>query len=377
MLEKQLLTYDLLMDSAGPLVCFVLVLVARAPYNPRPNLENIADILEWVLRFMPSFCLGNGLFAVINIDLFAFVENDENLSAWSGPIMLYDIYFLAAQCVLYPFLAVLFDNWSTNPYIMSMVHKVLNCLTCKNTSDDKHYVSLPDDDDVIAEEEAVMSAGDSDRKDLIVIQNLTKVYDTGKLAVDRLSLGIAPGECFGLLGINGAGKTSTMKMLTAEFPPTSGDAILDGFSVSRQPQKTRRRIGYCPQFDAHFAHLTGREHVELYASIKGIPAHLVSEAAEEKLREVGLSTFDSNRLAAGYSGGMKRRLSLACATVGRPQIVFLDECSTGVDPVAREDIWMMIAEMVAGHGLPQEKKPSVILTTHRYVGKRRRYDSPL
>jgi len=162
----------------------------------------------------------------------------------------------------------------------------------------------------------------------------------------------------------GAGKTTTMGMLTAEFPPTSGDATLAGFSVSREPQKTRRRIGYCPQFDAHFANLTGREHVELYASIKGIPAKYVKEAAAAKLKEVGLSDKDSDRLSAGYSGGMKRRLSLACATIGQPQIVFLDECSTGVDPVARREIWVLISDMVAGLNVPDEEKTSVILTTH-------------
>lgn len=339
------------------------MLVARDPKYPNPKLEDISDILKWVLRFTPPFCLGNGLFSVINIDTFLFLEGDDSLTAWSGPILLYDIYFLAAQSLFYPFLAIQFDIWSTNPHFMTMLRNCVQCLKCRSTSIDQ-VVPLPDDDDVLAEEEAVMSGNDSDRESLISIQSLTKVYDSGKLAVDRLSLGIAPGECFGLLGINGAGKTTTMKMLTAEFPPTSGDAVLDGFSVSREPQKTRRRIGYCPQFDAHFAYLTGREHVELYASIKGIPNHLVAQASDEKLREVGLSTFDSNRLSSKYSGGMKRRLSLACATVGQPQIIFLDECSTGVDPVAREDIWTMISDMVTGRGLPPSQKPSVILTTH-------------
>jgi ABC-type multidrug transport system ATPase subunit len=155
-----------------------------------------------------------------------------------------------------------------------------------------------------------------------------------------------------------------MGMLTAEFPPTSGDATLAGFSVSREPQKTRRRIGYCPQFDAHFANLTGREHVELYASIKGVPLGLVKEAAAAKLREVGLSEKDSDRLSAGYSGGMKRRLSLACATIGQPQIVFLDECSTGVDPVARREIWQLVSDMVSGPNVPENERTSVILTTH-------------
>ena len=155
-----------------------------------------------------------------------------------------------------------------------------------------------------------------------------------------------------------------MQMLTAEFPPTSGDAILAGYSVTREPEKTRRRVGYCPQFDAHFANMTGREHVELYASIKGVPPDMVKEAATAKLTEVGLTGKDSDRLSAGYSGGMKRRLSLACATIGRPQILFLDECSTGVDPVARREIWQMISDIVTGGNVPPEDRTSVILTTH-------------
>jgi ATP-binding cassette subfamily A (ABC1) protein 3 len=127
-----------------------------------------------------------------------------------------------------------------------------------------------------------------------------------------------------LFALNPAGKTTTMQMLTAEFPPTGGDATLAGFSVLHEPEKTRRRIGYCPQFDAHFANLTGREHVELYASIKGVPGKFVKEAAAAKLADVGLSDDDSDRLCAFYSGGMKRRLSLCCALIGQPQIVFLD-----------------------------------------------------
>merc|ERR1712086_352977 len=102
-----------------------------------------------------------------------------------------------------------------------------------------------------------------------------------------MSLAIPAGECFGLLGINGAGKTTTMGMMTAEFPPTGGDAILGSFSVSNEPEQTRRRIGYCPQFDAHFMNMTGREHVELYAAIKGIPKKDVRDAADAKLKEVG------------------------------------------------------------------------------------------
>ena len=106
------------------------------------------------------------------------------------------------------------------------------------------------------------------------------------------------------------GKTTCMAMLTAEFPPSSGDAILAGFSVSKDPDQTRRAIGYCPQFDAHFANMTGAEHVELYAVIKGVPQDLLKEVVAAKLNEVGLSEYDGNRLSSEYSGGMKRKLSV-------------------------------------------------------------------
>lgn len=154
-------------------------------------------------------------------------------------------------------------------------------------------------------------------------------------------------------------------MLTAEFPPSSGDATIAGFSVSHQPEAIRRRVGYCPQFDAHFENLTGREHVELYASIKGVPNNMIKAAAAAKLAAVGLSAADADRLSAQYSGGMKRRLSLACALIGQPQIVFLDEATTGVDPVARREIWKVISDHVTGDKhLPESEKPSIVLTTH-------------
>jgi ATP-binding cassette subfamily A (ABC1) protein 3 len=177
-----------------------------------------------------------------------------------------------------------------------------------------HVHSAKDDNDVIVENERVRSG--KANEDLVVLNALSKQYPNGKQAVDFMSLGIPAGQCFGLLGINGAGrpqqgrlnvagarmirivsmlamnqiklfvllcitpnltgKTTCMAMLTAEFPPSSGDAILASFSVSNEPDQTRRTIGYCPQFDAHFANMTGAEHVELYAVIKGFRRDLLN-----------------------------------------------------------------------------------------------------
>eukprot|EP00593_Proboscia_inermis_P004856 CAMPEP_0171324652 /NCGR_PEP_ID=MMETSP0816-20121228/116325_1 /TAXON_ID=420281 /ORGANISM="Proboscia inermis, Strain CCAP1064/1" /LENGTH=589 /DNA_ID=CAMNT_0011823647 /DNA_START=130 /DNA_END=1899 /DNA_ORIENTATION=- len=336
--------------------------------------------MEWVLRFIPSFCLGKSLFFVINIESLEVFAGKEDLSVWTPDVMLYEAIFLAIQGIAYPVLAIYIDRWSTNPGIVKVWNGFIHVMSLKwvfvlcgggkkNTdmtgSNLSSSVYGPKDEDVVAEENRVLNA--NAEGDLILMKQLNKVYPGGKVAVNDMSLGIPAGECFGLLGINGAGKTTTMAMLTAEFPPTHGDCKLDGYSVLNEAKQTRRRIGYCPQFDAHFANMTGREHVEMYASIKGVPKSQIGKAAIMKLSEVGLSDKDVDRLSSAYSGGMKRKLSVACATVGQPQIVFLDEPSTGMDPVARRDLWKVLSNMVNGSspssavGAP---RTSIILTTH-------------
>lgn len=351
-------------SMAGPLICLILRLLAADPADPRPHLKTAAVVLEWVLRMIPSFCLGKGLLYTINIDFFELVEA-QPLTAWSPAIALYEVIFLGLESMLYVLIAVQVDILSTKPRAVMIFRRILDCLKCKRQlfkgTQKQHDGGTPtttetDDRDVIAENDRVKQ-GHAD-SDAIVLKGLSKVYPNGKRAVDCMSLGIPPGECFGLLGINGAGKTSTMAILTAEFPPTSGDAFLAGHSVSNEPEQTRRQIGYCPQFDAHFANMSGYEHIELYAVIKGIKRDKVNEMVTSKLAEVGLSDIDGKRLSSGYSGGMKRKLSVACSTIGSPTLVFLDEPSTGMDPVSRRELWNVIKRMVENNGT------AVILTTH-------------
>mmetsp|Transcript_19452 Transcript_19452/g.28094 ORF Transcript_19452/g.28094 Transcript_19452/m.28094 type:complete len:2009 (+) Transcript_19452:240-6266(+) len=367
--------FNFLIGMAGPLVAFILRIIASSieaeeagrnddSFSPS-TLPQTADIVEWCLRIFPAFNLGNALFKMVNISSLEFFQG-KKLNVFDGPVALYDTIMQLVLSVVYIFLTICIERLSTKPAVVTVWNNFLNFVVCKCIWGAKSQSSIIEavleDDDVRAEEERV-SRGDAN-DDLIVLNKLTKQYDGGKIAVNNVSYGIPPGQCFGLLGINGAGKTTSMAMLTAEFPPTAGDATLGGYSVVSQPEKTRRRIGYCPQFDAHFVGLTGREHVTLYANIKGIPREEVSQAVVDKLREVGLSESDSDRLSAGYSGGMKRKLSVACATIGQPQIVFLDEPSTGMDPVARRDMWKVISDMVSGTGLPPRERTSVILTTH-------------
>lgn len=293
----------------------------------------------------------------------------QKIDVWSPEILRHEVTCLAVEAVLYPILVIYLDKWSSDPKIQKKWEKFVYTATClgirnkiKRRNENPPLIKSIDED-VTNEKNRVMS-GEGDME-LIVIKDLSKKYRNDLLAVDSLSLGIPAGECFGLLGINGAGKTTTMKMLTAEFSPTEGDAFMGGYSVTLQPSATRRRIGYCPQFNAHFANLTGREHIELYASIRGIPSEDIKDAACVKLLQVGLNDEDGNKLSSNYSGGMQRKLSVACALIGEPEVIFLDEPSTGMDPVSRRELWRVISNIV---GYVNEKegklRTSVILTTH-------------
>eukprot|EP01036_Dinobryon_divergens_P039319 gene39319-51817_t len=177
------------------------------------------------------------------------------------------------------------------------------------------------DEDVLEEERRVAAGETGDAP--VVIRDVKKVYPGGKYAVRGVSLAIPNGECFGLLGINGAGKSTTLSMLTGETPPSHGQLSLNGMDLLTEIHKCRRYIGYCPQFDALFDLLTGREHLTLYAEIKGILRKDIVSVVNHKISEMGLTEY-ADRSAGTYSGGNKRKLSVAMAMIGEPTIVFLD-----------------------------------------------------
>jgi len=176
-----------------------------------------------------------------------------------------------------------------------------------------------------------------------------------KVAVHGTYISVKRGMCFGLLGVNGAGKTTTLEMLTGEVTPTSGNAWVNGHSVITDMELVRQGVGYCPQFDALLGNMTGREHLRMFARTKGL-AECHVEMVAQKLIELVNLTIHADKPSGTYSGGNKRKLSLAIALVGNPSLVFLDEPSTGMDPVSRRFMWDVI-EATA-------KERSVVLTTH-------------
>lgn len=191
---------------------------------------------------------------------------------------------------------------------------------------------------------------------IVETQELTRRFGKA-MAVDALNLCVEPGEVFGLLGPNGAGKSTTIKMLTTLLPPTSGRARVAHFEITRHPAKVRRMIGYVPQALSVDSTLTGYENLLIVAKLYDIPRRDRISRIRSALAYVGLEDVAGN-LVRSYSGGMIRRLEIAQALIHHPRVLFLDEPTVGLDPVARKAIWELIRQLCADSGT------TVFLTTH-------------
>lgn len=210
-----------------------------------------------------------------------------------------------------------------------------------------------EDADVAMEREAVWR-GQRDGSPLL-LKGLKKTYwPAGPFAppvraLKGVSVGIRAGECFGLLGVNGAGKTTAFRLVTGEIMPDAwegGDALVARTSVVTARLAAQRLLGYCPQFDGLPVALTGAELLRLYARLRGVPWRTASVTAQALLARVGLPLRDWHRPIGTYSGGNKRKLAVTVALVGEPQVVLLDEPSTGMDPGARMQLWALIGTHV-------------------------------
>ncbi|MFI5311403.1 MAG: ATP-binding cassette domain-containing protein [Gemmatimonadales bacterium] len=180
---------------------------------------------------------------------------------------------------------------------------------------------------------------------MISVRALTRRF--GALtAVDALSFEVAKGELFGLVGPDGAGKTTTLRMLAGVLAPTSGDALLRGVSVARDPEGVKPHIAYMSQRFGLYADLTVRENIDFYADLFEVGAQERAARLERLWQFSNLEQFE-RRLAGQLSGGMKQKLGLCCALIHQPEILLLDEPTLGVDPISRRDLWLMLHQMVA------------------------------
>ncbi|KAK6177284.1 hypothetical protein SNE40_015412 [Patella caerulea] len=214
---------------------------------------------------------------------------------------------------------------------------------------------LMEDDDVANEKARLANMSMDSAKDSFILKDLFKRYGSF-VAVDHISVGIAERECFGLLGQNGAGKTTTFKMLTGDVMLTDGNAYLESNDIKSDIQKVQENMGYCPQFDALIDQMTGRETLYMYGRLRGVPEdHL--KGVVNSLIDILMLRKHADKKTQIYSGGNKRKLSVAIALIGDPGFILLDEPSSGVDPRARRQLWNVLS-MVRDSG------KTLILTSH-------------
>ncbi|XP_023383901.1 retinal-specific ATP-binding cassette transporter [Pteropus vampyrus] len=301
-------------------------------------------MLRKLLIIFPHFCLGRGLIDLALsqavTDVYARFGEEHSSNPFQWDLIGKNLVAMAAEGVIY--------------FLLTLLAQHHFFLTQWNAEPTKEPI-IDEDDDVAEERQRIISGGS--KTDILSLNELTKIYSgTSSPAVDRLCVGVRPGECFGLLGVNGAGKTTTFKMLTGDTTVTSGDATVAGKSILTNISEVHQSMGYCPQFDAIDDLLTGREHLYLYARLRGVPAEEIERVANWSIQSLGLSLY-ADRLAGTYSGGNKRKLSTAIALIGCPPLVLLDEPTTGMDPQARRMLWNTIMSII-------REGRAVVLTSH-------------
>uniref|UniRef100_A0A914YVT4 ABC transporter domain-containing protein n=1 Tax=Panagrolaimus superbus TaxID=310955 RepID=A0A914YVT4_9BILA len=221
------------------------------------------------------------------------------------------------------------------------------------TWDDGMQVDAIEDSDVIAEKHKMANANGDDAT--VIVKDIKKWYGNNN-AVKGITFHVDKGDCFGLLGVNGAGKTSTFQMLTGENDVSEGDAFISGYSVRTNWRDAGERIGYCPQYDAIIKEMSGEETLFMFARIRGIHEDQIPTVVNSIIDAIGIGIYAKRQIKT-YSGGNKRRLSLGIALVGMPEVLLLDEPTSGVDPKARRVIWDILSKV-------RELGTALVLTSH-------------
>ncbi|XP_068603937.1 retinal-specific phospholipid-transporting ATPase ABCA4-like [Brachionichthys hirsutus] len=307
-------------------------------------LYKLNQLLKTVLLVFPHYCLGRGLIDMAMnqavSDIYTRFGEDYSPDPYSWNFIGKNLFFMLIEGFVYFTLNLLVQ------YRFFLDHWIPDCPK-----------PPPPDEDVDVTEERARIYKAEKTNDILRMRDLSKTYSgTIVPAVDRVCVGVSPGECFGLLGVNGAGKTTTFKMLTGDIDVTSGEASVAGHCVLTNILDVHQNMGYCPQFDAIDELLTGREHLHLYARLRGVPEADISRVADWAIQKLGLSD-DAGQSAGTYSGGNRRKLSTAIAMIGCPVLVLLDEPTTGMDPLSRRFLWNSIMSVI-------QDRRAVVLTSH-------------
>ena len=326
-----------------------------------------ATTLNNVFMILPNYCFGSALSSLYEkyTAYSSYQENglclggpcpDDNYYSWEAPGVGQYLFAMFVEGIGFMILLLLAEK-----RVFTWLRSTMYARWGTGVTATEKPVDV--DEDVEAESQlvdSVVNRGVSG-SDLLVVDKLSKVYQSSmtappKRAVNGLSFAIRPNECFGLLGVNGAGKTTTFKMLTGDETVTSGKAYLKGLDTATEMTEARQYIGYCPQYDALIDVLTGREILTMFARLRGMVPQDIEPAVNELIEFLMLEKH-ADKQTMTYSGGNKRKLSTAIALIGDPDIIFLDEPTTGMDPGARRFLWNALLRVV-GSGR------SIVLTSH-------------
>ena len=345
----------------------------------RTNSETLelGKRLVYLLSLVPSFCfdfafnlsLNKGIIYVRNYPREEYIQfkGDEMIKHFD--LMLVLIIFSSIECILYTILFIIMESRSysfkkpTDKLLLSEIvdEGVKKEIKKVNT---KQEMLIPNENKNSIISEDIVSIPVNDEIMAVKVRNLRKIYNAGcfsgkeVMAIKNMNFCVENGECFGLLGLTGAGKTTTFKCITQEIPHDNGEIFIYGNDINGQYNELNKLVGYCPQFYAIFENLTVYENLEFYAKIKGIKNSYINQLVTFMIIELSLTEF-TNKISGHLSGGNKRKLSVGISMIANPPIILLDEPSTGMDPEARRFMWSVIHKMSTSG-----RKSSVILSTN-------------
>jgi len=327
--------------------------------------ETYCALLEF---FFPFFALYRGLFEMGEAAFVGTYSNQPGLmfeasrmDGGMGNVMIILACQIVLYSILYTYLEQVIDSGAGVPkHPLFFLGIQPAGISPKDLNQDSDKAKSGRNPDVIKEEEETRKLDKNDPTTAILIRGLRKIFPgrgggEKKIACHSLSLAVKYGECFGLLGPNGAGKSTSINMLVGFLAPTDGDAYVCGKSIRYELPEIYSHMGLCPQHDLLWETLTSREHLTFYGRLKGLEGKPLEQAVDKALKDVNLYEV-GDKQAGQYSGGMKRRLSVAISLIGDPKVVYMDEPSTGLDPSARQNLWRVIKEARVGR--------AIILTTH-------------
>ncbi|THD24676.1 hypothetical protein D915_004624 [Fasciola hepatica] len=336
--------FNMLVATVSTSISFFLELLTLQ----EPSLQSLTNKVQMILRIFPHYCLGSSIY---DLSVTRFLVDQGLLPEQTSA---------SVWLLLYPRMLCLIAHTVCYLVILAVIEERFCWMYCPWPVRRK-TAPLPCGDLELVNEEAKCLNPDKllldDSSAVIQIRHLSKRYrGQSRPAVDNLNMNVHAGECFGLLGTNGAGKSTTFAMLSGQLNVRPGTVTLNGYDLARQLSEAHQFMGFCPQSDALHDFMTARETLIMYGRLRQLSGPRLHSVVRHLLRCTGLESY-ANRLVGTFSGGTKRKLSTAIAFIGDPKVILLDEPSSGMDPSARKSLWRLVHSAV-------HRGCAVVLSSH-------------